>query len=87
MTSFSAELQVAGATYPVRRCTYEFTQATSERGRVTAKVRHSLVQLLLDVPPDDKLLDWAHTPDKPLAGRVIFYDATGGPVLETLTWE
>jgi hypothetical protein len=87
MASFYAELQVAGATYPVRHCTYEFTQATSERGRVTAKVRHSLVQLLLDVPTDDKLLDWAHMPGKPLAGRVSFYDAKGGPVLETLTWE
>jgi hypothetical protein len=87
MASFYAELQVAGATYPVQHCTYEFTQATSERGRVAAKVRHGLVQLVLDVPTDDKLLDWAHTPNKPLAGRVIFYDAKGGPILEALTWE
>ena len=87
MASFYAELQVAGATYPVRHCTYEFTQATSERGRVVAKVRHGLVHLTLDVPDDDKLLDWAHTPYKPLAGRVSFYDAKGGPVLETLAWE
>jgi hypothetical protein len=87
MASFSAELHVAGTTYPVRHCTYEFTQATSERGRVVAKVRHGLVHLTLDVPADDKLLDWAHAPYKPLAGRVIFYDAKGGSVLETLAWE
>jgi hypothetical protein len=87
MASFSAELHVAGATYPVRYCAYEFTQATSERGRVVAKVRHGLVRLTLDVPDDDKLLDWAHTPYKPLAGRVVFYDVKGGPVLETLAWE
>ncbi len=87
MASFYAELQVTGSTYPVRLCTYEFTQATSERGRVVAKVRHGLVHLTLDVPDDDQLLDWAHTPFKPLAGRVIFYDAKGGPALETLAWE
>jgi hypothetical protein len=87
MASFYAELHVAGATYPVRHCAYEFTQATSERGRVVAKVRHGLVRLTLDVPDNDTLLDWAHTPYKPLAGRVSFYDAKGGPVLETLAWE
>lgn len=87
MASFYAELQVAGATYPVRHCAYEFTQATSERGRVVAKVRHGLVRLTLDVPDDDKLLDWAHSSYKPLVGQVSFYDAKGGPVLETLAWE
>jgi hypothetical protein len=87
MASFYAELLVAGATYPVRSCTYEFTQATSERGQVVAKVRHGVVQLTLDVPDDDLLLDWANTSFKPLAGQVIFYNAKGGPVLETLAWE
>lgn len=87
MASFYAELQVASATYPVRTCTYEFTQATSERGRVAAKVRHSLVLLTLDVPHNDLLLAWAHAPHKVLAGRVVFYDAKGGPALETLAWE
>ena len=87
MASFYAELHVAGATYPVRHCAYAFTQATSERGRVVAKVRHGLVHLTLDVPDDDQLLDWAATPYKPLAGQVSFYDAKGGPVLETLAWE
>jgi hypothetical protein len=87
MASFYAELQVTGATYPVWHCAYEFTQATSERGRVTARVRHGLVRLTLDVPDDDQLLDWAATPYKLLAGYVIFYDAKGGPALETLSWE
>jgi hypothetical protein len=87
MASFYAELQVAGSTYPVQHCAYEFSQATSERGRVVAKVRHGLVRLALDVPDDDKLLDWAHTLYKPLTGRIIFYDAKGGPALETLAWE
>lgn len=87
MASFYAELQVAGATYPVRTCSYEFTQATSERGRVVAKVRHGLVLLMLDVPTDDLLLAWAHAPYQPQAGKVIFYDVKGGPALETLAWE
>jgi hypothetical protein len=86
MASFYAEL-LAGATYPVRSCTYEFAQTTNERGQVVAKVRHSLVQLTLNVPDDDLLLDWANTPFMPLAGQVVFYNAKGGPVLETLVWE
>ena len=57
------------------------------RGRVAARVRHGLVELTLDVPKDDVLLDWAATPYKPLAGQVVFYDADGGTELETLAWE
>lgn len=87
MASFYAELQVAGTNYPVRFCAYEFSQATNERGRVTAKVRHGLVHLTLDVPDDEVLLDWANTAHKPLAGRVIFRNAQGGAALETLSWE
>jgi hypothetical protein len=87
MASFYAELRVAGTTYPVRSCTYGFVQATSERGRVVAKVRHGLVQLTLNVPDDDFLLDWANSPFKPLSGQVVFYNAQEGPVLETLAWE
>lgn len=87
MASFYAELQVAGATYPVRSCAYEFTQSTNERGRVAAKVRHGLVRLTLDVPDDDAWLDWAAAPFKPLAGRLIFRSAQGGATLETLSWE
>ena len=87
MASFYAELQVAGTTYPVRSCAYEFTQSTNERGRVAAKVRHGLVRLTLDVPDGDELLSWAAAPFRPLAGRVIFRSAQGGAALETLSWE
>ena len=73
---------MAGSTYPVRHCAYEFTQATSERGRVVAKVHPRL-----EVPDDDQRLDWDHPLYKPLAGRVIFYAAKGGLALETLAWE
>jgi hypothetical protein len=75
---------VAGQRYPVRQGTYEFTQATDPRGRVTARVRTGLVCLTLDVPPDDVLLDWAATPNKPLAGQVVFRAAQGGSAVETL---
>jgi hypothetical protein len=37
--------------------------------------------------PDDVLLDWAATPDKPLAGQLVFLAAQGGSALETLGWE
>jgi len=87
MASFSAQLLVAGQRYPVRQCTYEFTQATDPRGRVMARVRMGLVYLTLDVPTNDVLLDWAATPDKPLAGAVIFLAAQSGSALETLCWE
>jgi len=87
MASFSAQLLVAGQRYPVRQGTYEFTQATDPRGRVTARVRTGLVYLTLDVPPDDVLLDWAATPNKPLAGQVVFFAAQGGSAVETLGWE
>ena len=86
MASFYAELQVAGAAYPVRSCTYGFTQATGARGRVVAKVRPDLIYVTLDVPRDGLLQDWGGTAYKPLAGCLVFYDAKGGPALETLSW-
>lgn len=87
MASFQAELEVEGRTYPVRTCSFDFTQATNERGRVAAKVRHGLLHLTLDVPNDALLLDWAATAHKPLNGRIIFRNAQGGVALETLAWE
>jgi hypothetical protein len=87
MASFSAQLLVAGHTYPVRHCTYEFTQNVGPRGRVMERVRMGLVQLTLDVPPDDFLPGWAATPNQPLAGQVVFFAAQGGSALETLGWE
>jgi hypothetical protein len=86
MASFYAELQVEGRTYPVRHCSSSFHQHTSERGRVHAKVRHEPLRLLLDVPDDDTLLVWASTAHKPLAGQVVFYNATQRTALETLSF-
>lgn len=73
MSSFYAELHLAGFAFPVLRCSYSFQQATSERGRASAKVRHGPLHLLLDVPEQDLLLAWAAAPFKPLAGQVAFY--------------
>ena len=87
MASFYAELEVEGRTYPVRSCSFDFTQATNERGRVAAKVRHGLLHLTLDVPDDAVLLDWGTAAFKPLAGRVVFRSAQGGSALETLSWK
>ena len=54
---------------------------------MSAKVRHGLVHLTLDVPDDDALLAWTTAPHKPLAGWVVFADTQGGPARETLAWE
>jgi hypothetical protein len=87
MASFYAELEVAGNTYPVRSCQFEFAQATGGRGRATAKVRHGTVQLSLDVPDSDFLLNWGATAYKPLAGHVTFFEADRRTARETLLWE
>ncbi len=87
MASFHAELEVSGQTYPVRSCFFDFSQATNERGRVTARVRHGLVHLMLDVPDDELLLDWGTTAHKPLAGHVTFFETDGHTARETLAWE
>lgn len=71
----------------MRSCQFEFTQATGERGRVNAKVRHDLVHLSLDVPADGGLLDWAATAYKPLAGHVTFFETDRRTARETLLWE
>ena len=76
MASFYAELLVEGRRYPVVRCSYACTQTTDDRGRARAKVRHQPLSIILDVPQDDVLLNWAHTPNKPVAGHVVFYDVT-----------
>jgi Hemolysin coregulated protein Hcp (TssD) len=87
MASFHAELEVGGHTYSVRSCSCEFTQATNERGRVMAKVRHGLVYVTLDVPDDAVLADWGTTAYKPLAGHVTFFETGGRTARETLAWE
>ena len=87
MASFHAELEISGTTYSVRSCSFEFTQATNERGRVMTKVRHGLMHLTLDVPDDAVLLAWGTTAHKPLAGHVTFFETGGRTARETLAWE
>jgi hypothetical protein len=84
MGAISAELYVGGYSFAVLRCSYGTSQATDSRGRVSAKVRYSSVELLLDVPTNNLLLDWASDPTKRLAADIIFHDAAGGFTLETL---
>ena len=86
MSSFYAELEVSGHTYPVRTCQFKFTQATGERGRVNAKVRHGLVYLSLDVPDDEVLADWGNATHKPLAGHVTFFETDRRTARETLSF-
>ena len=69
----------------MRQCQFGFTQATDQRGRVQAKVRHGLLHLTLDVPDADLLLDWAHTAHKPLGGHVTFFEPDQRTARETLS--
>ncbi|RZK25614.1 MAG: hypothetical protein EOO57_24725 [Hymenobacter sp.] len=87
MSSFRGMLLLAGQEFPLVQCSYEFSQATSERGRVTAKVRSGLLMLHLDVPHDDELLAWANDPHKKLSGSVIFHQTDRPVVREVLAFE
>jgi hypothetical protein len=73
MASFSAKLRVDGQTYPVVLCNYSFNQAMRGRGRVTEKVRHGLLEIVLDVPAGDQLLAWAAKAHHPLDEYVSFF--------------
>ena len=84
MASFSAQLRVAGHVFPVLHCSYHTSQATNERGRVSAKVRHHPVELVLDVPDSDVLLAWAADPHKRQAADIVFLDPATGSAIETL---
>ncbi len=86
MASFHAELHLTGNRYRAVRCHYACSQPTDARGRVSAKVRHNLLHLTVDVPDGDELLQWAATPHKPLAGEVVFYSATQLVALETIAF-
>ncbi|MGI4733903.1 MAG: type VI secretion system tube protein TssD [Janthinobacterium lividum] len=87
MASYSAKLEVDGQTYPVVLCTYSFTQATGARGRANERVRHGLLELVLDVPAGDQLLLWAATPHRPLDGHVSFYQASELMARETVSFK
>jgi hypothetical protein len=73
--------------YPVVLCTYSFTQATGARGRVNERVRHGLLELVLDVPAGDQLLLWAATPHRPLDGHVSFYQSSEFMARETVSFK
>jgi hypothetical protein len=68
-------------------CTYSFTQATGARGRVNERVRHGLLELVLDVPAGDQLLLWAAIPHRPLDGHVSFYQSSEFMARETVSFK
>ena len=84
MASFSAELRVAGHAFTLTHCAFGVEQATHQRGRVSTKVRYGPVQLVLDVPDGELLLAWAAAPQKRQPAEILFRNAAGGQVLETL---
>jgi hypothetical protein len=85
MASFSAELHVAGRIYHLLRCSYSAYQATDARGRASAKVRHSPIELVLEAPRDNFLGAWGANPYKRCAIDIVYRDAKGGQPLETLS--
>lgn len=87
MASYSARLEVNGQVYPVVRCSYGFEQSIDARGRVSERMRHGLLELVLDVPAGDQLLVWAATPHYPLDGQVSFYQVNGLMATETVTFK
>jgi hypothetical protein len=87
MSSFRCILTLADQDFPVVLCTYEFEQATTERGRATAKVRSGLITLHLDVPDGDQLVAWATDPHKKLSGSLLFFETNRPIVREKLAFE
>lgn len=87
MSSFRCLLVLDEQELPVVRCTYEFSQPTGPRGRVTAKVRSGLINLELDVPHHDLLLAWAADPQKKLSGAVLFLETNRPMLSEQLAFE
>jgi hypothetical protein len=87
MASYSARLEVNGQVYPVVRCSYGFEQATDARGRISERVRHGLLELVLDVPAGDQLLVWAATPHYPLDGHVSFHQMNSLMASETVLFK
>lgn len=87
MASFRCILSLAGQDFPVVHCTYQFSQATGDRGRVSAKVRSGLISLHLDVPDGDLLLAWAADPHKKLGGYLTFQETNRPIAREVLAFE
>ena len=57
------------------------------RLKSSAKVRHGLFHITLDVLDDGLLLAWGTTAHEPLAGHVTFFETGGRMARETLAWE
>lgn len=87
MSSFRCTLTLEDQAFPVVDCAYEFSQATSERGRAVAKVRSGLITLQLDVPDGDALLVWATDPHKKLGGFLVFEETNRPIAREVLAFE
>ena len=87
MASFRCILSLADQDFPVVNCSYEFNQATSDRGRVAAKVRSGIITLHLDVPDGDQLLAWAADPHKKLGGHLTFRETNRPIAREVLAFE
>ena len=87
MASFRCILSLEDEEFPVVQCTYEFNQATGERGRVVTKVRSGLITLNLDVPDSNRLLAWAADPHKKLSGYLTFQGIDSPIAHERLTFE
>jgi hypothetical protein len=87
MSSFRCTLSLADQDFPVVLCNYEFEQATTDRGRATAKVRSGLITLELDVPDSDQLFAWATDPHKKLSGSILFFETNRPIVREKLAFE
>ena len=87
MSSFRCVLSLADQDFPVVHCAYEFSQATSERGRASAKVRSGIITLHLDVPDGDHLLAWAADPHKKLSGALTFEETNRPMAREVLTFD
>lgn len=87
MSSFHCTLTLEGQVFPVAQCTYEFSQATSGRGRVSAGVRSGIITLQVDVPDGDTLLAWAADPHKKLNGFLVFNETNRPVAREILSFE
>ena len=87
MSSFRCVLSLADQDFPVVHCAYEFSQATSERGRASAKVRSGIITLHLDVPDGDHLLAWAADPHKKLSGALTFEETNRPMAREVLAFD
>ncbi|WP_052732875.1 type VI secretion system tube protein TssD [Hymenobacter terrenus] len=87
MSSFRCILTLDNQEFPVVHCSYQFSQAITERGRAGAKVRSGLLTLHLDVPDGDQLVGWANDPQKKHNGYLTFHETDLPVARERLDFE